>query len=306
MPKPSLALVLITIQAALAVGCGSLLKPPLPQTLGEQNSGYGYIPLDPLPVVSIPGYKCEPSDEFLDILKSLPDNAIRIAVASFDASGQLAFGPVQLGTSGKTYQVVLDYINVDTTNTTFEIGYYKEGESEIRSLFGSGTLPDDATIFVRRAVAGRSGELEAAHGDLVVIPVYVGLGLRLTASVTVLQGNVNLSSLGAIALEAQAGRLTGSLVVQTLGITGSQVITSLPLPSELNSTTVQSAILALGSIKAILYDEAAIKTPRVTGIYNPSGIGGQRLVNALVSELAKKPVEWPQPCEEINRGGPNA
>jgi hypothetical protein len=282
--------------AILAAGCASI-RVPLPRSPGEQNSGYTYVPLDPLPVLSEPGVGCKDNGSipFEKILQALPDNAVRIAVASFDISGQVSFGPVQIGTSGNNYQVVLDYINVDTANIYFDIWYTPDGGGGPRSLYGSDGLPTAAKISVVRFDPTGTVTYQP-NGDIVVIPVYVGLGLRLTATINVVKGKVNLSSLGAIAAEAQAGKLTGSLVVQTLGVTGSQITTSLPLPSELNATTVQNAILSLGSIKAVLYDDEAIKTPRVTGIYNPIGIGGQRLINAIVSELAKKPIEWKRPC----------
>src|SRR5262249_49802758 len=101
--------------------------------------------------------------------------------------------------------------------------------------------------------------------------------------------------LGAISAAAEAGKISGSLVVQTLGITGKPVSTALPLPSEINPTTIQNAILALGSIKAVLYDPKTEISPRVVGIYNPIG-GGPEFVNDLVSNLARAPTPWPRPC----------
>jgi hypothetical protein len=130
----------------------------------------------------------------------------------------------------------------------------------------------------------------------VSVPVYIGVGLRLTATVRVIKGSANLSSLGALAAGVEAGTLNGSLVVQTLGINGKSVSTALPLPSELNQTTIQSAILALGSIKAILYDDKTLITPRVVGIYNPVG-GGQQFVNGIISTMATNPVKWSPACD---------
>ena len=131
----------------------------------------------------------------------------------------------------------------------------------------------------------------------VVIPVYVGVGLRLTATVQILKGNVNLASLGAIAASVEAQKAAGSLVVQTLGINGKQVAASLPLPAELNSTTIQNAIQSLGSIKAVMYDaENTRVTPRVTGIYSPLQFNSPRLINAIVSQLAKARIPWSPAC----------
>ena len=139
-------------------------------------------------------------------------------------------------------------------------------------------------------------EIERKTGNI-VIPVYVGVGLRLTADLQVVRGSLNLSSLGAIAAGVESGRASGSLVVQTIGVTGKQVSTSLPMPSELNQTTVQNAILALGSIKAVIYDgKNTTITPRITGIYLPMRAGTEELVNRIVSELARDEVFWVIPC----------
>jgi hypothetical protein len=300
-------------------GCSALSDVTLPRSLGERNSGYAYIPLDPLPVSSQPARSCSPRGyRFREVLDALPDNAVRIAVGSFDQSGKLTYGPAQIGTQGNSYQVILDYINVDVAQMFFRISRTVASTGQPISVWDEST--EDTRYRVTRLPllepleVAASGHLAAVPdpaglaGDTrevtVNVPVYVGVGLRLTASLSVLRGNVNLSSLGAIAAEAQAGRVSGSLVVQTLGISGRQVATSLPLPSELNSTTVQNAILSLGSIKAILYntDGTVTISPRVTGIYNPFGQSSPALINAIVSELARAPTEWRRPCLEAPRG----
>ena len=298
---------------ALFLVCCSTLN-PLPKTEGEKNSGFTYIPLDLLPVITLPGIACEYSGSIFDttlhpgfayaaLLKALPDNAVRIAVKEYDIKGNLSYAGSSVGTEGKRYQVILDYINVDSSNIRF---YIKTKRTDVPGPKGLEILdvnridifseaprvPDDASPL----------EKERALGNI-VIPVYVGVGLRLTADLQVLSGKLNLSSLGAIAAGVEAGKASGSLVVQTLGVTGKQVSTSLPLPSELNQTTVQNAILSLGSIKAIIFDvENTTTTPRVTGIYLPIRDGNEDLVNRIVSELARHPIPWYRPCVKTKPG----
>ena len=110
-----------------------------------------------------------------------------------------------------------------------------------------------------------------------------------------LKGNINLSSLPGIAASVEAGNATGSLVVQTLGVTGKQVSTGLIFSSDLNETTVQNAVLSLGKIKAILFSNDAVVRPRVTGMYLPLPDGSDELVNLIVSELAREPIFWKHP-----------
>ncbi len=295
--KNGIRVIILAFGSVLTLGaCASWVEPP--KSLGEKNSGFSYVPLDPLPVYSSKtANSCteNPTWDHKPLLKALPDNAARIAVLQREGSANLAIGPVHIGTSGNVYQVVLDYISVDATNIKFEmIKRAAADQTKILSIYEKATEPARIT-----AIRLADDESASKGGEIVSIPVYVGVGLRLTATVSVLKGKVDLGSLGVIAAEAQAGNVTGSLVVQTLGVTGKQVVATLPLPSELNATTIQNAILSLGAIKAIIHntDGEVITTPRVTGIYNAIG-GGPEFVNAVVSELARKPIEWKQPCEK--------
>ena len=295
-------LALTTIFVVALFACSPFPVPlSLPQSSGEINSGYSYIPIDPLPVTSIRGEGCLDSDAvFTNILSALPDNAVRVAVGKHDSNGTVTFGAAQLGSSGNTYQVILDYINADTANIRFNFALFDPESQDSKTRYSIYDEYEPRYQFEVRRLPSMEENQPDLIGDEVVVPVYVGVGLRLTASISVLRGTVNLASLGAIAVEAQSGRVAGSLVVQTLGITGEQVATILPLPSELDSTTVQNAILSLGAIKAIIYQEDSVTiTPRVTGIYNPVGIGGQALVNAIVSELAREPIPWRRPCSQV-------
>lgn len=273
-----------------------------PSSLGEKNASYSYIPLDPLPVVIRNGRNCPngPLDAKA-LLDNLPDNAVRVAIRQISGKGDATLGPAVLGSSGSRYQVTLDYISADTANIRFLIGLVKQVDGGRKMLPIRGELGPDDEIWVERLGDDTSG----AQADEVVIPVYVGVGLRLTSTVEVLKGSVNLASLGAIAASVEAERSAGSLVVQTLGINGKQVAASLPLPSELNSTTIQNAIQSLGSIKAIMYDtENTRVVPRVTGIYNPLPSNDPRLINAIVSQLARSHIPWSPPCSGVGTTTP--
>lgn len=281
---------------AMLGGCATM---PLnePVSVGERNAAFSYIPLDPLPVRIENAKACVGTiNNAKALLDALPDNAVRVSVKQVSGKGGATFGPATLGTEGSQYEVILDYISADTANIRFNIGTVsRDSQGAVDSIKPfAGGIPEGAELFVQRAPDNFT--TSSGPGE-VVIPVYVGVGLRLTASVNVLKGNVNLASLGAIAASVEAGRSSGSLVVQTLGINGKQVAASLPLPSELNSTTVQNAIQSLGSIKAVMYDaENTRLAPRVTGIYNPLQTSDPRLINAIVSQLAKEHIPWSPPC----------
>ena len=50
---------------------------------------------------------------------------------------------------------------------------------------------------------------EGPSGSLIALPVYVGVGVRLTATVSVIRGKVDLGNLLALGAAAKAGRVSG-------------------------------------------------------------------------------------------------
>jgi len=293
----------------------------VPQSLAARVSGNTYIPTDPLSVSADSYAKCVTGANLLEVL---PDNAVRIAIKDISGDGSLNFlGGSSIGAAGKSYRIVIDYINADTANQTLGVGKYTQSNDGTRSyipLFRkteeedvyydinrSSFRDDFLNVFSDECASNpetNGCDMVRPTGDRVTfeeevnVPVYVGVGIRVTINLTVLSGNVELSGLGAISAAAEAKKVSGNLIIQTLGITGSKVTSTLPLPSELNPTTIQNAIMAMATIKSALYSDAGdVKiTPRVVGFYDPLGFGNQQYVNAMVTELSKKAVEWSPNC----------
>lgn len=275
-----------------------------PQSVAEKESGYTYVPIDPFAVQTIPGDSCIESPQekakiYGTLLQSLPDNAVRMLIERFNASGSVTYGPAKLGAKGESYRVTVDYINADTINVQVWISKRMElieGGVRAVSLLAVPDkmrfVPDSETYVITRDQPSPDVISEYVEFN---IPVYIGIGLRVAATVDVIGGSANISGIGVIGAEAEAEKLKGSLVVQTLGVNGKSIAAALPIQSELNRTTAQNAIVAVGSIKALLYADETAVSPRVVGIYLPFP-GGKPLVNALISELSKKRVEWPRPC----------
>lgn len=119
------------------------------------------------------------------------------------------------------------------------------------------------------------------------IPVYVGIGLRLKANVTVKKGSVNLANLTALTASVEAGDATGTMSVQTIGISGKAARTNLLLLDKIDSTTIQNAIQVLASIKASIESEDTTIAPRIVGFHNTIGAGSQG-VNLIHSLLASE------------------
>ena len=259
----------MALGAALLVGCASLGKPPATPGDARGAPAYGYTPIDPLPVVVVARTK-PPTNAAL--LAALPDETMRLAIGEVSGKGAIAYGPAKIGYAGSSYVAILDYVKFDTRSLGFKTSPAIDAQPAKLSL-----LPDDAPVTPDA-----------------IVPTYVGVGLRLTASITVNQGSVDLGNLLAIGVAAEAKRAAGTLVIQTLGITGPGISSALPLPSEINTTTIQNALIALGTIKAKLYDNATTITPQVVGVYNNVG-GGQDVVNGFISAILEHPLRLEVP-----------
>lgn len=245
------------IVGVMLSGCASWSLPS-PKTPGDPQlaRSYGYHPIDPLPV----RLKADGNVTSRRILDSLPDETMRIAIGQVQANGGITFGPAKAGVAGNSYLVILDYIKFETKS------------------FG---------VDITDTAGTRTANLSASPAPQVIVPVYVGVGLRLSANVTVNEGTIDLGNLFALGAAAQAKQVSGTMVVQTLGISGESVSSIIPMPSEINASTIQNALVSLGAIKAKLYDQGTEVNPRVVGVYNNLG-GGQETVNGFISSLLQQ------------------
>ena len=309
--------------ASTAITACSALDPNVPKTLGELSTGYSYIPVDPLLVSVNLGNPAPDSAKEMagrryhaclarrakdetkkeddkngnqkaisnaDLMDALPDHTVRMAVQQLSGQAAGSFGPVGFGSENSAYRVVVDSGFTDTTIVQIDLSATQAGNPiQVRSL--RPPIDPDVIFEARRAHAD---EAVAKDHEVIAFPVYVGVALRLTANLFVNKGKVDLA-LGALATKAEGQRVSGTLVMQTLGIYNQQVAATFGIPNELNQTSIQNALVSLGAIKAIVYDRDTGTRPRVTGIYNPLPTSDPRLMNAIYTALASEAVEW-TPC----------
>jgi hypothetical protein len=257
-----------------------------PNTLADPKNApaYGYTPLDPLDAYPKDVGNCPVSKA--RVLASLPDVTMRLASASVSDTAHLRYGTGTLGTSGNSYTIVLDY----TMSQTQRIGLYREDDSVQ-------VVSDTDTTKIRRFGLSAVDSAHTAQSRLIYVPVYLGIGLRLTATVTVFSGKIDLGNLIAIGAAVQHNQASGTMVVQTMGINGASVSEVLPMPSDINTSTVQSLLQTLGEIKSKVFDDSTTKPfIQVLGFYNPLG-GGQTTTNRIISAaLLHPPTFYLVPC----------
>ena len=101
------------------------------------------------------------------------------------------------------------------------------------------------------------------------MPVYVGVGIRVRADFQSIEGSVKVTGLPTLIAEASAGRVRGSLSVQTMGITGPKISPLMPIPSDLSVASIQSAVQAAASVKTLLWEDGTIVQPMLVGFESP-------------------------------------
>lgn len=253
--------IIILAAALLFTSC----KSTLPTTTGDPLNAvsYGYQPLDPLPVdVKINDVVIDPLTQPEAVLNALSDETIRLVTGEVTASGRVAYGTASMGYKGHSYEVIIDYMKFQTYGKPFKY-----------SVNGRKT---DVYLTTDSVPQGTKFERE-------ILPLYIGIGLRLKASITVNEGKVNLGNLFSIGMAASAGKVTGTLVVQTLGISGKDISGLVPMPTEISAASIQSAITAVSTIKTKIYDPDTRITPRTIGFYNVLG-GGTDIINELITD----------------------
>lgn len=277
--------VLVFLTFLMLAGC----KPTeLPKTSGEQLSkeSYGYQPLDPLPIdVYIGDSIINPLTKRVEILNALNDETLRLAVGEIVGGGQVSYGPATIGYEGQYYEIIIDYMKFQTKPIT--ISYMKQTDVDPKNK-GKVILNDLRKVVSESGYSFNAKDYRVLNsgGDsnrqLRVLPLYLGIGLRLKATIKVEDGKVDLGNLFGLGMAAQSKKITGSLIFQTLGISGDKISSLIPMPAEISPTSIQNAITALATIKSKMYDSSTIIVPRSIGFYNVIG-GGTEVVNQLIS-----------------------
>ncbi len=322
MNTSSITHLAVVLAASMVCGCTGMAPPtgtPAQRTSSQRNAtlselaaSVDYVPLSPYRITENAGIGCVKNDTVpaTPLLDALPNIISRLAIGKVTSSGSVAFGPVAAAAvKNESYVVVLDYANSDTI--TIPIGVTERVDSQgtitsydLRRAFYRNKMGDDGN-FITDAEGNRILDVDEAgnsillgDGYVVALPILIGVGVRLTANVTVLKGEVKVASLIGLAAEAQAERISGMLTVETLGVSGGPISTAVPIPTQLNEGTIQNAILSMGGIKASFpMDEDGVRlTPQVLGFRNLIG-GGPDVTRQLTQIIASNGVFWDRPCE---------
>lgn len=238
----------------------------------------GYQPIDPIQPEVIYSDK---TGEF-NYLDHLPNEATRVAIGQVAQNGSISYGPIGYARSGSSYSIIIDYIQYTTTSipSKFQEDYNAKTLNDTVFIDSEIVLETDFGIVNRASkyseLKGNSKSKYESISNNIKIPVYYGIGLRIHASVTVLKDSINLGSLFELGFAASQKQLNGTLIIQTLGISGRNISQIIPIPDKINESTIQSSLQALATIKSKIYDDDTKITPQVVGFKLPYNIQGAR------------------------------
>ena len=83
-----------------------------------------------------------------------------------------------------------------------------------------------------------------------------GFGVRMIASIQTSENNIDLGSLYALGVAAEQSKLTGTLTMETMGISGETITPLIPIPSKIDVSTIQNVLQAAAAIKSKIYDNS--------------------------------------------------
>lgn len=251
-----------------------------------QIESFGYIPIDPMPLY-IRDYDAHFDPTNKDYLNVLPDESILVATGIHNLDGTISFGPIGGTVKGRKYTVIMDWIKYKTIPRTI-----------IRE---KDTLLDKTFLYFDPTEEWQQGEIKKLSNPVEKnsIPIYAGVGLRLIATFEADSLGMNVSGIFGVSGSFSSNKVKGNLIIQSLGISGKSV--SLPLPSEINPTAIQNALMTISQIRALVYtsDDNDIQiTPRIVGFYNTVGkiTNRHNMISALSSITV--PFEFNLPSEK--------
>lgn len=239
----------------LALAWVSALVGCAPKTLDPiiNVAAYTYQPLNPTTVwIRNPTEKEKEKEGWLDadetsyefnkaLLRDLDTETVRVALTTLEGNINVNAGVVGTSVKGQSYELIVDYIKYITSGMDINSVYTStndQGQDEEKSFVGT-------------------------------VPMYTGIGLRIRAEFKALENELNISGLPAIAVAASSKGISGRLTVQTLGITGPEVTGLMPLLSDISVTSIQSAVQAVGAIKAKIYEKSTTVYPKIVAFESP-------------------------------------
>ncbi len=204
----------------------------------DQNKKLTYIPLPNFDVPNFTTYRIE------------TDNTTHMQKLITEAQDW----PIKPLTNEKDYAA----INALLPNVSTEISILKTESSASFGGFFSGSYHDEyITIDFMKY---RSEIIKNENGDTLMFG-RIGAGLRLQLHITTSEANL-AGNLYAIAASAKAGKTSGSINADVIGIDATDLTVAMPFTTDLSDASIQRVVEALAIVKSKMNDEKTKITPQ--------------------------------------------
>jgi hypothetical protein len=223
-----------TLFVLVVSGCATIEPEQVKLIQPVNSSNYkGYRAIDPLPVSKVTKYDAVSSSEIEVFWASISDKKEKRSLLPIQSS---QVSVTKTDTSGSASYLTAS-VSGEAGNYTVVMDYMKY---RVEQVF------DTSATFIGN---GR-----------------VGVGLRIKANVQTTKSSLNLGSIIGLGLEAERGNLSGGISVDVIGIDSEGVTNLIPMTSEIDQTAIQSALQALASVKAKLWEDDVSITPHLVAI----------------------------------------
>lgn len=140
--------------------------------------------------------------------------------------------------------------------TQVELGK-AEASGTVGGLFGGTLYTKHITIDFMKY---RSEAIQDSAGTIFTYG-RVGAGMRLQIDLETTEANIG-GSLLAIASSAKAGKTTGSISVDVIGMSAPEITLSMPFTTDISDTSIQKVVEALAVVKTKFHDPTTILKPQ--------------------------------------------
>lgn len=206
--------------------------------------------------------------------KSIQDGRLGLAGSPFKCTGDLRYVPLPTFDAKnytKTSKIDGKLVGVETEwpstqaeinkllpNISTQIGFLSGHQSgSVGGIFGASSHREHVAIDFMKY---RSEDIVDARQNTVAY-ARVGAGMRLIIDVVTTEASIG-GSLISLAVSAKAGRTSGSISVDVVGINAKDITLSMPFTTDLSEGSIQKIIEALAIVKSKISDDSSTLTPQ--------------------------------------------
>jgi hypothetical protein len=211
----------------------------------------------------------------------IPPLQIKMDVLALD-SNQVLSSQKSLSMSANK-KTVLTYLSNESLETTLQ---YFDDKGNLKYLYSGSTIAKGKYKVIIDFNKYMIEPLKDSTDFNCIGYAKIGVGLRLVASIYAKADNVNLSSLTAIAKAADEGLINGSMSYEIIGIESNQIISIIPITTEISSTLISIYLQAITVIRGKIYDSETRLYPQAIAIKH-GNCNLKSITNMLIGQYDK-------------------